>query len=107
MLERDDIETVGDEETVAPRKNKARDKREKELNDLRELLKTYGGRAFLWRVLTQTGLYRQSFTGDEPTTYFNEGKRRIGLWLLDEIFSADKGMFNRMQNEAEDRGERR
>lgn len=98
---------TADEEAVPVRRNKARDKREKELNDLRDLLKTYGGRAFLWRVLTQTGLYRQSFTGDEPTTYFNEGKRRIGLWLIEEIFSADKGMFNVMQNEAEDRGERK
>lgn len=103
----DDIfQDVGDEEVVKVKRTTSKSKRDKELDDLRQILSTYAGRAFIWRMLAQCGVYKTSFTGNS-TTFFNEGKRHIGLWLLDEVFSADKFIFTKMQNEAEDRGERK
>lgn len=102
----DGPENVGEETQVKERNKKYSLKREKELAEFKAILETYGGRSFVWRLLTQCGVFRTSFTGNS-TTFFNEGKRQIGLWTLDEIYSADPNAFQKMQNEASDRGEKR
>jgi hypothetical protein len=58
--------------------------RRKELLDLAAVLDTPGGRRFAHRLLGETGLFKTSMTGNSHT-FFNEGKRQIGLWLLAEI----------------------
>jgi len=55
--------------------------REIQKKQLIAVLDTSEGRAVLWRLLESTGLYRSSYTGDEGT-YFNEGRRNVGLELL-------------------------
>lgn len=102
----DSPEDIGEEVQVEVKKTKSKRKREHELNEFRSLLSTYGGRAYIWRLLSQCGVYKISFTGNS-TTFFNEGKRQIGLWVLEEVFEADPASFSLMQNEAVERGERR
>lgn len=102
----DSPEDVGEEVQVTTRKVSSKKKREVELIELKEMLSTYAGRAFMWRLLSQCGVYRTSFTGNS-TTFFNEGKRQIGLWALDEVMEADKQAFYAMQSEAVERGERK
>lgn len=99
-------EDVGNEEQVKAKTSKRKSKRDQELDDLRVILSTHGGRAFIWRLLGKCGVYKISFTGNS-TTFFNEGKRQIGLQLLDEVFEADPNVFTKMQNEAVERGERK
>lgn len=55
-----------------------------QIEDLRWLMSDKRGRRVMWRVLEQAGVYRSSYTGDN-TTFFNEGQRNMGLWLMDEI----------------------
>ena len=73
--------------------------------ELRVLLSNYGGRAFYWRLLGECGVYKRSFTGDN-VTFFNEGKRHIGLWMMEELFTSCPEMFILMQSEALKREER-
>lgn len=79
---------ASDEQEVKRAKANDKNKRETELGDLRQLLSTKWGRRLVWRILDKTGQYRTSFTGNS-TTFFNEGQRNIGLWLVDEVLSAD------------------
>ena len=81
---------TGDSKQVNKKKTKAQLRRMRENEWLKEILSKEGGRDFIWRLLIQCGVYDTSFTGDAPHTFFNEGKRQIGLWLLTEIDAADK-----------------
>ena len=65
------------------------------------ILSSYEGRSFYWRLLSRCGIFRTSFTGDN-TTFFNEGMRQVGLWALEELFSASPEAFLLMQKEAKD-----
>ena len=80
---------TGDVKDVKKKKTKAQLRRLKENEWLKDILSRPGGRDFIWRLLTQCGVYDTSFTGDAPHTFFNEGKRQIGLWVLTEIDEAD------------------
>ena len=51
---------------------------------LKSILKTVDGRWFLMRLLDATGVMANTFTGNS-TTFFNEGKRQVGLEILARI----------------------
>lgn len=91
---------AGDESQVKKRKSVSELQRLSELEALKDLLKTYSGRSFMWRLLTECGVYTSSFTGQDSFTFFNEGKRHIGLWALEELFEADSNVYTVMRNEA-------
>lgn len=43
--------------------------------------------ALIREILEETGIFRISMTGNSQT-FFREGQRAIGLWLLNEIYEA-------------------
>jgi hypothetical protein len=68
----------------------AEKRRLEELEDLKWVLSDTRGMRVLKRIIERTGLFRTSFAGEYPnTTAFNEGQRNIGLFLLDELLTAD------------------
>ncbi len=91
---------VGDVKTVKKGKTKAALRREREIEELRQLLATREGRATLWRLLQHCGIFRTSFDADSHTTAFNEGGRNIGLWMIGEIDEANVHAYEIMRNEA-------
>ena len=52
--------------------------------DFKWVVSTEQGRRFLWDLLAFTGVYRSSFTGNS-TTFFNEGRRDVGLKLIGQL----------------------
>ena len=76
-----------------------RKEREKEIEDLKKVLSLVEGRRLLWRLMGKAGVFHTSFTGNS-TTFFNEGKREIGLLILNEVMNASPGHFTQMQNES-------
>ena len=72
--------------------------RDRELSDIRKVIREPEGRRFYWRVLSDAGIFRNSFTGNS-TTFYNEGQRSIGLGLLEDLLEADKLAFSKMQLE--------
>lgn len=96
---------AGEETQVKQKKTKAQLNRERELEALRNILSTYDGRAFLWRLLEECGIYTSSFTGNS-TTFFNEGKRHVGLWTLNEIMDVNPNSYQQMRVEAVERNKR-
>jgi hypothetical protein len=89
---------ASNEQEVQRAKANDKNKRETELGDLRQLLNSKWGRRLIWRILEKTGQHRTSFTGNS-TTFFNEGQRNIGLWLVDEVLLADTNQYLSMIKE--------
>ncbi len=90
---------TGDVKQVGKKKQKRKHRRDQELEDLRRILDMAGGRNFIWRLLEQCGVYKTSHTGEALETAFNEGKRQMGLWALEEIFDASPHTYALMQKE--------
>lgn len=87
-----------DNEKIEKEQQKAKKKIEREDNDLKKLLVVVEFRRFIWRLLTFTGMYKTSFTGNS-TTFFNEGKRQVGLFILGAVMRANSSAFAQMQQE--------
>jgi hypothetical protein len=89
---------AADETQVRERGNKEKLRRAQELDDVREILRTKGGRRFYWRYLTDCGLFKTSMTGNSQT-YFLEGQRNVGLKLLADMNQAAPEAYLLMQQE--------
>lgn len=76
------------EETVA------REKRRRELEDLKWLMAHPQGRRLVSRLLEEAGVNRTTFNHSGSVMAFNEGKRHIGLFLTAEVLEASpEGYF--------------
>jgi hypothetical protein len=95
---------AGDPTQYKKRKTKTQLKREQELEELKLVMSSPQGRSFLWRLLAQTGLYDELFTGNS-TTFYKCGRQSIGRWVLSELTEADKRAYITMQLEALNRDE--
>lgn len=73
-------------------------KRQRDEDDLKWVLADKRGRRVMASLLTMTGLYKTSFTGNSET-FFREGRRDIGLQILDRINSADPEAYVKMLKE--------
>lgn len=81
-------------------KREAKRIRARELSDIRKVLSTVEGRRFIYRLWGMAGIFRCSFSANANQTAFNEGKRDIGLAILNDVNKAEKTAFAQMQNEA-------
>lgn len=103
---KDEKYDAGDRGQFRQKKDRAKLKRENEIEQMRKVLDTYEGRSVLWRILEQAGIYRQSFTGNSET-FFREGQRKVGLELLAEIEAASPRAYSKMRDEEVERKEGR
>ena len=79
----------------------ARQRRELEIelkNDIRSIAGTPAGRRFLWWLLSITGPHLPSYTGNSDT-YFNEGRRAVGLEIEHRLVAADPAAYLAMIQE--------
>lgn len=90
---------VADEKQVQDARLQERMLQQTEIEDVRFIIKTPQGRRFIWRVLSTCGMYSQSAVDSGSWTYFNEGRRSVGLKLLDKILMADPESYLAMIKE--------
>ena len=69
-------------------------------SDVRAMLEHAPSRRILCHLLDMTGMFTTSFTGNSET-FFREGKRSVGLYLMNLINSHDPNAFIRLLQEAE------
>ena len=74
-------------------------RRVREIDDLQKVLKSPEGRRFVWRVLSEAGVFKASFSLNSMQTAFNEGRRDIGIWLIKDIDRAEPNAYAQMQRE--------
>lgn len=65
------------------------------LGNVREVLKSRAGKAVIWHILSLGNIYSDSFTGNS-TTFYNEGRRAIGLQVLQLLEDADPTLYPRL-----------
>ncbi len=95
--ETNDVSETGQ---VGHRKTKAALLAQREQEELQKIIDTPGGRWFLWRLLTECGLFH-TLSGHEPHKMaIMSGRRDVGLWVLDQINSVDAKGYLRIQNES-------
>jgi len=89
---------AGDETQVKEKKTKATLEKEREQEELRQLLEDKKFRKFVWKVLSECGVYQEAFTGNSHT-FYNEGKRKIGVWLIAQLISSSPKSYVQLQLE--------
>jgi hypothetical protein len=99
------VGNASDPKQVKAAKSKEVSKRDQELDDVIHVLSSVQGRRFLWRVLGLCHVFKTSFTGNS-TTFFNEGKRDIGLRILGDINEASPESYLAMMQESKKESER-
>lgn len=67
--------------------------------DLRSILSTAAGRRVLYRLIVEAGAFAPSFTVEPLVTAFNEGRRKGGLSLLEEVQTASREAYLLMLSE--------
>ena len=70
--------------------------------DLRKVMATGEGRRVLYSILASAGVYARAFTGEALTTAHNEGRREVGISLLERIEAQAPGSYLGMLREAID-----
>lgn len=85
MKKRALVGNASDVEQVKEAAKRERIARANDKEDLRFILNSPQGRRFFWRHLTVCGIYKISADQSGSWTYYNEGKRRIALELMQEI----------------------
>ena len=78
-------------------RNKTEDEKQHDylLGCMREVLKSRQGQKVIWHILGMCQLYSESFTGNS-TTFYNEGKRSVGLELLQMLEDTDKTAYPKL-----------
>jgi len=80
--------------------NRAKREAQEAASDLAWLMSDKRGRRFMWRLLAETGIYRQSHVpGDTHATAFGEGVRKVGLTLTSQLLQACPDRMSEMQKE--------
>jgi hypothetical protein len=91
---RDPTDLRGQEHDAQSDELQAREKRRKELEDIKWLMAHPQGRRLVSRLLEEAGVNRTSFNHSGSLMAFNEGKRHIGLFLTGEVLqAAPEGYF--------------
>lgn len=93
------VKNAADEQQVKKAGRKENLKRKQELEDMKALLDTPLGRRVVWRYLSICGVYQSSFTGNS-TTFFNEGRREVGLRLMADIMESNPDSYAKMVKES-------
>ena len=88
-----------DEKQVGRAQSRHKKRRQIELDDLKKILETPSGRRFVTRLLDQTGLLAADMFTGNSTTFYNLGKRDIGLWMYNEMMSAKPESMIQIMNE--------
>lgn len=75
---------------------------EQRRSDLSAIMQSAIFRRVLWRILTEEcGIYKKSFIEkDGSMSSFNEGKRFVGLRLMEDLKAVDHHSYLKMEQEA-------
>ena len=74
----------------------AKHDRDRELSDLKAVMRTPEGRRLVWRLLELSGVYRLSYQGNKDDAVFNDGRRSIGLVLMADLHEHCPELYNTM-----------
>lgn len=74
-------------------------KRALEIAEILSIMRTEGGRNFMYRILNMTGIDADMYSPDTHEHAKNAGLRQAGLWLRNELMEATPGEYLLMMKE--------
>lgn len=74
-------------------------RKNRELDDLKTVLKKPEGRRFVYKILSECGVFKASFALNSMQSAFNEGRRDIGIALLKMLDEAEPQAYSQMLTE--------
>ena len=77
-------------------KKEYKNRKDRELDDLKAVLKKPEGRRFVYQVLSECGVFKSSFALNSMQSAFNEGRRDIGIMLLKLLDEAEPQAYSQM-----------
>jgi len=93
------VGNAADKQQVSDAKSKEKRTHDRDIEDIKNVLSSRSGRRFYWRLLSFCGVFESSFTGNSQT-FFLEGKRTVGLKMLDDLNRAQPDAYVTMMKEA-------
>ena len=93
---------AGDEAKVSKSKTKAKLEEERQVEELRVVLSTEGGRNVVWRMLSMAGMFNSPI-GETNDIIRSVGRPDMGREILGDIFTSDPNAYILMQQEAKER----
>lgn len=96
MAEQDVFNLEADRKKISDAQKRVR---QKEIDDIKTVLKTPEGRRFIWRIWAMAGMFREPFNPNSNQTGWNLGRMSIGRDILDDVNAADWTAFARIQQE--------
>lgn len=89
---------ISNEAKLKEAKERDKDRRRQELNDLRTVLSSVSGRRLFWRLMEQCKTFETVW---EPSAriHYNAGKQDIGHFVMSEIVEADENLLFKMMKE--------
>ena len=94
---------VGDEKQVDKKKKKYELVRERELEEIRQLLYVSWGRGFLSRMLSEAKVFHSISHHDTHSMATLSGRRDLGLWVISEVEAAAPNGYCKLMHENERR----
>lgn len=64
--------------------------------DLTTIMATPSGRRFMWNLVEACGVLDASFAGDERMTAYNEGRRSVGIELVQRLQAVTPDAYLKM-----------
>lgn len=102
MAEKVIVKNAADEDQVKEAGIRVKRGRTQELQDVAYLLSDKRGRRFFWRYLSTCGVFKSSADNSGSWTYFNEGRRDVGLRLLSDMDEAAPDAYALMLKESKE-----
>lgn len=93
------VKNAADAGQVKHAGRKDRDRRQREMDDLRAVLATPFGRRFVWRLLSHCKVF-ESIWHPSALIHANAGRQDVGHYLMAEIVEANEDMLLMMMTEA-------
>jgi hypothetical protein len=96
------VDKFYDTEIEAKNKETKKDydrRKDREIDDLQKVLKLPEGRRFCYKVLSECGVFKSSFSLNSMQTSFQEGRRDIGIMLLKLLDEAEPQAYSQMLRE--------
>lgn len=90
---------AGDAMQVGERREKLKIKERGDGDQFKALMEQKAFRAFVWRLLAEAQVFQPIMTGNSYT-FMNEGKRQMGLWVLEQINRICPDLYVVMAKEA-------
>ena len=99
------VHNAGDPKQVKRAARLEKDKAAEFRGNMRAVMDTPYGRAFMWELLSMAGVFR-SIYHPSSAIYYNAGRQDFGHELMANALTADAKLYLLMQQEASERADR-